>query len=524
MNAAAEDKGEGTPAARKRVSLNGARRAGIGLLALTVALGGALRLARLDLMEFKSDEVQALVLTRYWLQHGVPQYGMLSGVGVRNPPGLPDLLLPVVACTANPLAAAFYIAAFNIAAIVLVWRLGCAVRSRAAGLWAAALVAVHPWLVLYSRKIWAQSLLPFFATLFLLALVRCTQRPRSRCVFWLPPLAILAWQLHYSAYAVLAVLGLWGILQAWRRRLHWGAAVFGLLAALLIAVPYLNHLIATGFADFRRSLAVGGAGPWPAARLWFDTFFAGGFGYPFGFRPAPLTDTPLGQQFPWLQPWVSGATWAVFILAAVGAATAIAPRLARLRTPAPPEGETEPILWLGLFAITPLCLYFLRGIRAEPHYFVVSLPAALTLAGCGAARLMRRGEPRALRVAAAAAGAASAAAGAVLVLLFLAWIRLQGGTGGDYGTAYSAQREAARLLHAHRVNPARVDARLMRDHGISLHYTLEHVFHPQPPYGEGSALVADTLLYPEEACPENAARRQAGPLLLCLPGTAEAAQ
>ena len=150
------------------------------LVWLLIITGVFLRIRYFDLMEFKSDEVTAILITKYWLSRGVPQFGLMSSAGILNPPGFIYLLSPLVIITSSPLWIGFYITCFNIAALWLLYRLGIKIGSSLAGFWACGFMAVHPWLILFARKIWAQSLLPFFVIAFLIVIVQCTQEPRSR--------------------------------------------------------------------------------------------------------------------------------------------------------------------------------------------------------------------------------------------------------------------------------------------------------------------------------------------------------
>ena len=514
-------------------------------------------------MEFKADEVEAILLSRYWLGRGLPQHGMLSGVGIRNPPGFPLLLLPLAALTSSPLSFGLYVAAFNVAALGLIFLAGRELGSPRAGWWACGFMAAHPWLVLYSRKIWAQSLLPFFVLLFLMVVARVGRRAGSKAIFWAFPLVSLIWQIHYSGYCVLAFFIVWFAFSARSRRVNWRAALAGFVVGAALLLPYLSYLKGNDFMDIRRSFrgrGGGGSEPWEnlvgIVRSEAGTAFAGGFGYPFAAEMIPLSRTPPGRESPGLQPTALLSTALILILAGAGVFAG--------------KGRADAAFsrWLFLFTLVPPVLYFIRGIKPPPHYFIVGIPAVLILAGLGMDNLLkwcyrpenarqpggetgraavRRSPLAKFRLAsgllAPIAGMAVIFSGVAIWSSFIRYINRAGGTGGDYGLAYRVQRRASRLLVEERVPPPNIDAALTRDGGLSIRYLVTEEIsghlakrgsirknrtEPEAHDREISAFLnaknkyarlIDTLLFPGRDCsPYRFERivRLAGPLKICL--------
>lgn len=473
------------------------------LLALgVVALAAFLRFLFFDLMEFKIDEVRALRLAERALTHGVPRTGMLSGVGVPNPPGFIQALMPAALVGFDPLLTGAWIALLNLAAVALLVLAGRRLGSPRAGLWAGALMAAHPWLVLFSRKPWAQSLLPLLVTLLLLAVIRCMRVPRSRAVCCVPPLIAFAWQVHYSAYAVLAFGLAWLANELRLRRLHVPMALAGVVVAALIASPYLRHLLETDFADLKASLDVGTAGAAGAVAAdsvanWARTAFAGGLGAPFRATVEPLDAALGGARGVLLQLLALLATG--LVLGAAGCAW-LRPRTTR---------------WLLLLAVLPLALYLLRGIRSPPHDFLPGLPPLLLLAGLGLDRLGRRRPWLGWLP-----GLAILGAGTLLVLTILLEVRREGGTAGDYGTTYAVQRQVAALLVEHDVDLRAVDARPTRDQSVGVFHLIEHWADSGPFVPGRQARIVDRLLAPALDCAPEAdttvLQQRVGPLQLCI--------
>ena len=79
-----------------------------------------------------------------------------------NPALTGYLYLPFVALSRSPLGAYLLIISLNSAAVLLAYRAVRSLLGAFPALVAAALMAVNPWVIEYSRDTWVQSLLPFF--------------------------------------------------------------------------------------------------------------------------------------------------------------------------------------------------------------------------------------------------------------------------------------------------------------------------------------------------------------------------
>ncbi len=491
------------------------------LFLLLIAVGILVRMICFELMEFKADEVEAILLTKYWLKHGVPQFGLISGIGIRNPPGFVFLLIPIIFFTSSPLSVGLCVVAFNIAALFLIYRLGVALDSPWAGLWACAFMAVHPWLVLYSRKIWAQSLLPFFIVLLLLVLARCSRISRSRTVFWVAPLASVIGQIHYSGYCVAVFLLVWLAVQALGRRVNWTAAWAGLLVGLILFLPYIFYITRTNFADLNYAVRlifgergeVSRNGLWLVA-LWGKTAFAGGLAYPFISEALPLSRSPLGAAMPWLN--IMAVTSTALVLLLAGAGVLLPEKKKEVGSTLARFGR-----WLFIFTAVPVVMYLARGRKIPPHYYIISIPPVLMLAGLGLEKLKRelaesglfRGRLSSLP---SITGFLVIVYGAVIWLSFILYLNRTGGTGGDYGLTYRVQEAAAEILVEEKIDPARVDACLTRDNSIGVSYLISILPGGEGPYSNRRARLVDTFLFEGQGCTAGEVSAGKGPLEICI--------
>ena len=114
----------------------------------------------------------------------LPTAGLMSSVGVTNPPLFIYLLIPMFFVTKSIALVSCFIAAFGLAAVVACWWVGRKYYGPVAGLLAAALFATSPWAIIYSRKIWAQDFVPIFATATMWAVHSICLGNRPKAIFW----------------------------------------------------------------------------------------------------------------------------------------------------------------------------------------------------------------------------------------------------------------------------------------------------------------------------------------------------
>src|SRR5690606_37232666 len=135
----------------------------LALLAAILLLAGALRMGAPGITEFKRDEANLSRLALDLAQGSdFPLLGISSSVGIPNPPISAYLFALPYALDSTPLLATVFVGALNVLAVALTWLLMRRAFDARPALIAALLYAASPWAVLFSRKIWAQDLLPPF--------------------------------------------------------------------------------------------------------------------------------------------------------------------------------------------------------------------------------------------------------------------------------------------------------------------------------------------------------------------------
>jgi hypothetical protein len=230
-------------------------------LSLILAVGAWLRFMRLDLIEFKSDEAIAAYLALQFVKGGsLPLAGLMSSVGVTNPPMFIYMLMPLVLVSGDPAVVGCLIAAQSLLAVLVCWHVGRKYYSPLTGLVAAALFAVSPWAVIYSRKIWSIDFEPLLTALAIWALHVVVIDRRPKAIFWVLLLCSCLVMNHFSGLGPMAAV--LGILLVLRPKFDWRYAAGGVAVALVFLLPYLRFQGMRDWADFRQAMQTVGGQKW----------------------------------------------------------------------------------------------------------------------------------------------------------------------------------------------------------------------------------------------------------------------
>ena len=231
-------------------------RTALALLGILL-LAGYLRLGHLELTEFKFDEALVCNRAAEFVDSGrLPATGIGSSVGIVNPPLAVILMALPVAVARDPVLASGFVALLNVGAVLGCFWLGRRYFSDGVGLLAALLFAVSPWAVFYSRKVWAQDMLPLFTVLFFAALFATVVAERPWALVGVFVALACLVQIHLSALAFVPLLLL--VLLLFHRQVRIAPLAMGIGLALLLFAPYLFHEATTGWGNLRGALSVAG--------------------------------------------------------------------------------------------------------------------------------------------------------------------------------------------------------------------------------------------------------------------------
>lgn len=341
------------------------------LLAI-LALGAALRLGQAGLIRYGYDQSYPAFQAVAWLDGGVlPLIGQPSSVFLDNPALMPYIQAIPLLLWRSPWSVQFFILALNTAAIWFVYRAAAEVLSEQAGLVAAFLFAVSPWVVFFSRTTWVQSLVPFFMAVAAWGLWPAFVNDHaSPWRFFAGMLSVtLMTQTYVAAWGVLPQVIL--LLVIFRRRLPRRALLAAAIVFLATTAIYAIGLRygQAASADKAANLLDGALGVNPDAARHALRLVNG-----LDFRAAYAADSPTGSLWPVL----SALAVVLFSLAlALGLTRAVLALRER-----GPDRRAAVILMIWL--LTPVVLMlFLGGLDIHPHYLLLALPAGQALAAWG---------------------------------------------------------------------------------------------------------------------------------------------
>lgn len=351
----------------------------VALVAILL-LAGVARMGWPGLTEFKADEARLLILALDMAGGQFQLRGISSSVGFPNFPmsvwlyALPVLLWP------HPYAATIFPGLLNTVSVAGAYWLVRRYWGRTAALSAALLYAVSPWGIIYSRKIWAQDLLPLFVMGWGIAAALAFVEGRHKWIILHLLCLAIAIQIHLSAVALIPATILF--LLVFRRQLSWRWVLVGGALGVLTAVPFLYYLWQQWRGGGIEQLALSGSEATTTSMfnslrytimvsLGTDAHSLAG---PDAFR-AFLAQAPPVVPAQWFLAGliIAGIIWLLFYLWRRWGARAAQVGFILL-------------VWLllpPLFFLLPLTQVF-------PHYFITTFPAQYMIGGIAFAWLVAR--------------------------------------------------------------------------------------------------------------------------------------
>ena len=514
----------------------------LSIVAVILVLAAVLRLGDLDLMEFKGDEAVAMHLALPMVEGAeLPRVGLVSSVGVHNPPLFIYLVALPTWIHADPLfVTGGLVGVSALLSIFLTWwllrrRFGVVVAVSAAALYAGS-----TWPVLYARKLWAQDVLPLFSILLLHLLLVLRERPKSRWIAALPVLLCALWQIHFSAFALIIVSAL--LLLPHVRRLHWPALGAGVVAAVLMLVPYAQHQLRHDYSDLRGFANIAGGkradgSPRAAEKTWtldpvrWAAYTTAGTSVSYS-----LGDKTQGDYASWQSP--SGRTFRTVgsllghVLLALGVLWLLGSLGYRgwrrwVRREPPDGGQDARARFGHRLVVASWFLGFIAIfllIRLEqnwPHYFIILYPVPFLVMALPLGPACRR-FGRVGLYAGSAVVALVVVAHLSGLFAFRGYVSERGGTTGDYGTSYVHKRELVDWVVSSGLSFASPPGfeyplmeRLSRSYGDIHEMAAASEPRGEPPAGHKRVRVYDGLRWERASKLRCKGRQDFGPLVAC---------
>ncbi len=358
------------------------------LLVIVLLLAAYLRLNHLEWTEFKQDEAHLSQIAYDMAWHGqIPLTGIGSSVGIVNPPMAAWLLSIPYSLSADPIIATAFVAALNVLAVAMSYRLAKKMfspfsRSDFIPILVAFLFAVSPWSIIYSRKIWAQDLLPPLIVAYIALGYRAFVEHKQRSLIGHALVLAVLIQIHYSALWLIPVSALWSIVFV--RRVRFKTL---LISGVLFAIMFMPFLIADGLQNWTNVKRLAEVASQPAIvdtaavqNVWWITV---------GQNIHSLAGPQEFQNFLAAVPSVDGllALEGVMMLLGVVFGCAEIFRAVRQRSW---SQRSMTSLMLVAWLILPVVLQISHRTPVFLHYFIILLPVQFLLIGLLMTHLSRR--------------------------------------------------------------------------------------------------------------------------------------
>jgi 4-amino-4-deoxy-L-arabinose transferase-like glycosyltransferase len=401
------------------------------ILIAIMALAAITRLGWPAITEFKADEARLYALALNMAEFkGLALRGIGSSVGFPNFPMSVWLFSIPLFFWKHPYAATLFVGLLNTLAVYVCYRLVKRYWGQVAGLTAALMFAASPWAIIYSRKIWAQDLLPLFVLGYIGTALAGFVEGRKWALLWHLVFLAIVVQIHLSGVALIPVTALLFVIFWKRTRAAWKEIGLGGLVGVLTALPFGIWLLQ--HANGNTSI-LNGVLRQPA------TYSLDSVQYAWlvwnGFDIHSLAGPNAFQAFLSSVPNIDWVRWVWGLLTVAGVAVAVK------------RHHPEELIVL-LWAIVPVLFFIRHSTPVFPHYFIITLPAAYVLAGIFVGWLAERYSKWTQGAVGVVGATAVAQAGVWLALLFFIGSHdTTGGFGTPLGSSL-ATVEAAQKANA----------------------------------------------------------------------------
>lgn len=369
------------------------------LLLLVLLIGGWLRVSRPGLSIWGGTDGAELALGAVRMAAGemFTQVGLVSSLGVHQPPLVTYLLTPFFAINPSPWFVSVCISLLNLGAVGLCYWTGRKYFNPRVAMMSAVLFATAPWAIIRGRSIWPQDLLPVFGGLLAYCWCAYLTERRAWQLGGVVAFTLIMAQIHLIAAAlILAMLLVWLLV---RPPVFWRPILVAVVLNVVLFLPYLVYQLNHNWVDVRQSTTV--LGKKSEAMVFQPEGIHPQFGFPFPSQnhAKQLVHAATGGQIEDVlglsladfhrEPGMASMAKIVriygwmFVLVWVGALILL------VREAEPTDRFPYVRLHRSLLSVlviwimAPLLFLLLTGMRSYLSYFLIVFPAVFLLAAVG---------------------------------------------------------------------------------------------------------------------------------------------
>lgn len=208
---------------------------------IITALAAIFRITYPEIIEFKADEAINLFLAaRPIFGHPFLPGATVSSIGLLNPPLINYLLYPFTLLTTDPKIISVVIGLINALAIGFFFLILKKYYGYLTALFSSLLMAFSPWMILFSRKIWAQDLLIPFVIILLLSIHKLAIDKKTKYWFVYALSSLFLIQLHQASIILIAILTIFLIRKV---KINIPYLSGGIILGILPMLPYFIYVL-----------------------------------------------------------------------------------------------------------------------------------------------------------------------------------------------------------------------------------------------------------------------------------------
>jgi 4-amino-4-deoxy-L-arabinose transferase-like glycosyltransferase len=223
-----------------------------------LAVGAYLRLYKISqYLTFLGDEGRDVLIVKHMIVDGKwTLLGPTASVGgFYMGPIYYYFMLPFLwLWKLDPVGPAIMVALVGIATIYLIYKTASEMFGKHEAYIAAALYALSPIIIAYSRASWNPNIVPFFSTLLIYLCFRIAVHSEWKYVFWVGIILGIGIQLHYTFLFLFPAVGLWLIWHS-KTKEYISRFLTGLLGFIIGFSPFLAFEVRHGFTNTRGILS-----------------------------------------------------------------------------------------------------------------------------------------------------------------------------------------------------------------------------------------------------------------------------
>ena len=341
------------------------------LIAFIIVISGIMRISHPGFSEYKADEARLYTESLNFVRSSIiPTQGINSSIGIPNFAISTWIYSIPLIFWQHPYSAIIYTGLLNTLSILMCWYITKKCWGTKSAIVATTMYALSPWAIIFSRKIWAQNLLPFFVGAWAISILQSNLTKSSKANFFHGLLIGILPQIHFSGIALIPV----SLLNTYsnRKQFKWKPFATGFGISLLLASSiFLNVDILDLIKHIPTSSQSLTATASPITLAWMLST---------GSNIHSLLGQDIYLDYISLNPYIGVLHWTWTLLIIYGSITIIT----KHSSSNPRSFEIFILSWMYI----PIIIHYISPFDVHIHYFILTFPSQYILASIAFANIV----------------------------------------------------------------------------------------------------------------------------------------